>query len=115
MDSSLTIEIAPLGCFSGGRGLGTIQRATQSYIHSAVHLPGAAERKAIVRQILSSERDDRRLRAAVEVHFYRTLRVQEWHILRDELKSAKVSEFILNVRAAAQGIMEMSGQKGSRA
>lgn len=111
MDSSLAQDVAPLGCYSHGSGIGCIQRSTQSYIHSSIRRPGLAERKEIIRRILSSRRDDRELRAAVECYFFRTARVGEWHILRDDQKSARVCEFISNVWAAAQGVSTVIGRE----
>lgn len=112
MEPSLALIIAPLGCYSSGRGVGRIQHDTQAYIHASIQVPGLAERKAIIRRILSSRREDKSVRAAVECYLFRNSRVSEWHVLRDEQKSAKVSEFISNVWAAAQGISKLTGKKG---
>lgn len=111
MDPSLAMTIAPLGCFSNGRALGMIQRESQSYIHSSIRTQGLTERRVVIRRILSSDVNDRSVRAAVECYFFRNARVVDWHILRDEEKTAKVDAFIVSIRNAAQGILKTRGQK----
>lgn len=111
MDASLAMTIAPMGCYSARAGFGSIQRETQGYIHNSVRTVSERERKAILRKVLSSRRDDKATRAAVECYFFRTARVHEWHILTEEQQSAAVSTFISQIYAAAAGIVSAQGQK----
>lgn len=110
MEASLITIVAPMGCYSARASFGTMQRETQSYIHNSVHHVSEQARKAIIRRILSSPRGDKSLHAAVECYFFRTARVHEWHILTDDQKSVRVSEFVSRVWAAANGIASSKGQ-----
>lgn len=102
MEASLMQVVAPMGCYSGSANIGTIQRTTQSFIHSSIFLPGERERKALIRRVLPEDPASRCLRAAVESHFYRTLSVRAWHVLPDRQKTLQVEQFIEAVRNGAQ-------------
>lgn len=111
MDTSLVMYVAPMGCYSAGAGIGSMQRETQGYIHSLVRCTSEQERRAVIRQVLSSKRGDKVTRAAVECFFFRNARVHEWHLLTDERKSTVVEEFIARVWLAAAGIAQSKGQQ----
>lgn len=111
MEASLVMTIAPMGCYSAGAGSASIQRETQGYIHNSAHTTPGKERKAIIRKVLSSKRDDKTVIAAVESYFFRNARVSEWHILTDDQKSRAVCEFVSRVWAAAAGVKVVKGQK----
>lgn len=111
MEDSLVMTIAPMGCYSTEASFGAIQRETQSYIRNSVYTTSDKDRKAIIRKVLSSRRNDKTVIAAVESYFFRNARVSEWHILTDDQKSKTVCEFVSRVWAAAAGIKIVEGQK----
>lgn len=111
METSLIMDVAPMGCYSAGAGIRSMQRETQSYIHSLVRCTSEQERRAVIRQVLLSKRDDKATRAAVECFFFRNARAHEWHLLTDDRKSTVVWEFIDRVWSAAAGIAQSRGSR----
>lgn len=113
MEASLSLMLAPMGCFSATATFGAMQRETQSYIKSSISFPGLAARKEIVRKVLTGRKTDKHLRAAVEVYFYRTARASQWHAQSDARKAELVDEFIDNVQRNAVGIKDVCGHESS--
>lgn len=113
MEASLSLMLAPMGCFSSTATFGTVQRETQSYIKSSISFPGLAARKEIVRRILTGRKTDKHLRAAVEVYFYHIARISQWHTQSDTRKAELVDEFIDNVQRSAVGIKNVCGHESS--
>lgn len=79
-----------------------MQRDTQSYHKELRNTCEADQRKRVIRIILGSSRLTPAVRAAIECYMYAYLAVGQWHVLRDERKTAVVKEFYDNVWSNAR-------------